>query len=288
MAQRSLGSPRLGIERARWTLGARSSALRRARTRLFFSLDRDNSARQGFTTLIIAAENHFAGGGLVNRRDADIDSPVDQLARAVDDDHGPIIQIGNALVVFFPFAQNEDAHDLAGQDDGLERVRELVDVHDLNSLKRSDFVEVEIVRNDFRVVALSHLDQLQIHLDDVREIVFGDLHLQMRHFLDALEHLEAAPASLALQRIGRIGDELQLVQDKLRNNYCAVQKQGIGDVCHAAVDDHARIQQFERIIHTALAPKKASERLQVQHVFLVSPEHQADVVHHEENGQAQE
>ena len=102
----------------------------------------------------------------------------------------------------------------AGQHDGLQRVRQQVDVHDLDALQRGDLVQVEIVGHNFRVVALGQLDQLQIHFGDVREIVFGDLHVEMRHFLDALQHFQSAAAALALQRVGRIGHQLQLAQNE--------------------------------------------------------------------------
>ncbi len=105
-----------------------------------------------------------------------------------------------------------------GQHDGLQRIGQLIHVQNLDALQRGDFVQIEIVGDDFRVVALGQLDQLQIDFGDLREIVFGDLHFQVRHLLDALQHFEAAAPALALQRIGGIGDELQFVQNELRDD----------------------------------------------------------------------
>jgi hypothetical protein len=47
---------------------------------------------------------------------------------------------------------------------------------------------------------------------------------------------------LAAQAIGRVGDILQLVQHKAGNQKRAGQESGFGDVSHASIDDHARIQ----------------------------------------------
>src|SRR5258706_2114347 len=69
--------------------------------------------------LVPFSENHFARGGLQHRRDRDVDGLADRLARIVDYDHGSIVKIGDALVVFFAFLEDEDMHDFAGKDDRL-------------------------------------------------------------------------------------------------------------------------------------------------------------------------
>ena len=63
-----------------------------------------------------------------------------------------------------------------------------------------------------------------------------------RHLLDAVQDVEAAPAAVALQRIGRVGDELQFLQHELRHDQRAVQEPGLDDVGDAAVDDDARVE----------------------------------------------
>jgi hypothetical protein len=63
----------------------------------------------------------------------------------------------------------------------------------------------------------------------------------MRHFLDALQDFQAASAALAFQRIGGIGNKLELVQNELRDDYGSVEKLGVGDIGDAAVDDHAGV-----------------------------------------------
>src|ERR1017187_8954319 len=85
------------------------------------------SAKGTFTPL---AEDHLSSRSLQHRGDRDVDRLANHLPRVVDDDHRAIIQISDALVVFLAFFKDKHFHDLARQHDGLERVRQLVDVQD--------------------------------------------------------------------------------------------------------------------------------------------------------------
>src|SRR6185369_6833604 len=67
-------------------------------------------------------KDHLAGSGLQDRCDRDVNGLADHLAGIVDYNHGPIIEVGDALVVLLAFLQDENPHDLARQHDGLERV----------------------------------------------------------------------------------------------------------------------------------------------------------------------
>ncbi len=82
----------------------------------------------GFDAFIDAAENHFAGSGLVHGSDNDIDHLVDQAAGAIDDYHGAVAEIGDALHGFLAFALNEDMHGFAGEDGGLKSIGQFIDV----------------------------------------------------------------------------------------------------------------------------------------------------------------
>ena len=55
-------------------------------------------------------------------------------------------------------------------------------------------------------------------------------HLDAGHLLDLLQDVEAAAAAIALQRVGRVGDELQLLQHELRDDERAVDEAGLADV----------------------------------------------------------
>ncbi len=61
----------------------------------------------------------------------DFDGAADHLAGVIDHDHGAVVEIADALVVFLAFFQDEHGHALAGQHDRLERVGKVVDVEHL-------------------------------------------------------------------------------------------------------------------------------------------------------------
>ena len=99
------------------------------------------------------------------------------------------------------------------------------------------------------------LDQLEINLAHLRKIDVGDLHLDAGHLLNLLQDVEAAPAAIALERVGRIGHELQLLQDELRDDERAVDEAGLADVRDAAVDDDARVEDLV----APLRPRRAEQ-----------------------------
>ena len=76
------------------------------------------------------------------------------------------------------------------------------------------------------------------------KIDVGNRDLDARHLLDLLQDVEAAPAAVALERVGRVGDELQLLEHELRDDERAVDEARFADVGDAAVDDHAGVENL--------------------------------------------
>src|SRR6185503_14334652 len=189
--------------------------------------------------IVKAPEDHFAGGGLQHAGNGDVDGLRDQPARVVHDNHGAVIEIGDTLVVLFAFLEDEDTHRLAGQNDRLQCVRQLVNVQHLNSMKLCDFVQVEVVRHQLARELLGELDQLHVDLANLRKVLFDDLDMQIGHFLQPLENVQPATTAVALQRIGGIGHQLQLAQHELRHSQSSVEKSCLGYVCDPAIDDYA-------------------------------------------------
>src|SRR5689334_10382657 len=237
--------------------------------------------------IIIPAKDHLSGGGLVNRCYDDIHRLVNGPPASVNHHHGPIVQVSHALVVFLAFAQDENAHGLARQNHRLQRVRELIDVEHIQPLQGSHFVQVVVIGHDLGVVPFGQFDQLQVHFGDLREIVFGDLDLQVRHLLHSLQDLETAPATLPLEAIGRVRHQLEFPQDKLRHNQHALEKVRFANIRDPAVDDDAGVQDFRlgaSFLHVA---KEAAQGLQIQHVPFAGAENQANVSHHKKNADIQ-
>src|SRR6266576_3577280 len=192
--------------------------------------------------LIPLAENHLAGSRLQYRSDGDIYRLANHLARVVDHHHRAVIQIGNALVVLFSLFQDEHPHRLARQHDRLQRVGEFVDVQYGHALQLRYFVEIEVVGDDLTFVKFRELNQFHVDFADGGEIIFHDLNLQRPAFLEALQNVETTASSVALQRVGRVGYQLQLPKDKLRDYDDAVKKARFRNVGDAAVDDDTGIE----------------------------------------------
>ena len=178
----------------------------------------------GVHTVVKTAKNHFTGGGLQNAGHGNIDGPRDHLLGVVHHHHGSVVQIRDTLVVLLAFFQNKDAHGLAGEYHGLQRVGQFINVQYLHAVELRHLVEVEIVGDDLTVIDLGQLDQLHVYFRHVGKIVFQDLHVQLRHFLDALQDVQPAPAAIALERIRGVGHQLQFAQNELRDHQRAVQE----------------------------------------------------------------
>ena len=64
--------------------------------------------------------------------------------------------------------------------------------------------------------------------------------------------------AVALERVGGIGDELQLPQHELRRDDDAVEEAGLGDVCDAAVDDDAGVENLVAFLARLFAAEDAA------------------------------
>src|SRR6185312_1426010 len=238
--------------------------------------------------LIPLSKNHFSGRGLQHRGDRDVDSLAHHLSGVVHHHHGPVVEIGHALVVFLAFLQDEDPHGLAGQNDRLQRVGQFVDIQHRDALQLRHLVQVEVVGDDFAFIQLGQFDQLQVHFPDGREVILDDLYLERRDLLQALQYVEPATPPVALERVGGVGHQLQFAQHKLRSHDGTVEKTSLGDVGDAAVDDDAGIEDLIALLALLLPTEDATHRRQVQQVALVCSHHQADIGHQQHHQDLQE
>src|ERR1700676_3369345 len=122
-------------------------------------------------------------------------------------------------------------------------------------MQLGNLIEAELVSHDPTGVDLRQLYQLHVDFADIRKVLFDDLNGELRHFLNALEDVEAAPTAVALHRIGGIRHQLQLMQHKLGDHEGSIDESGFNDVGDTAVDNHAGIQYFEGMLGTGLPAK---------------------------------
>ncbi len=146
-----------------------------------------------------------------------------------------------------------------------------------------DLVEVEVVGDDLAAHAPRQLDELQVHLADLREVGLHDLHRHVGHLLDLLQDVEAAAAAVALQRVRRVGHLLQLAEDELRRHQRAVQEPGLADVGDAPVDDHRGVEDLVVVQPRGVAEGGDHPR-GLEPLALGGPDHEAHVAeeHHEQ------
>src|SRR5215831_7063101 len=199
----------------------------------------------GVRALVILAENHLPGRSLQHTGYRDIDGLGDHALGVIDHYHRAIVQVGDALVVLLPFLEDKHAHRLARQYDRLQGVGQFVDVQHLHAMQLRHLIEVEIVGDDLAVVDLGEFDQLHVDLARLGEILLDDLDVEVGHFLNTLQDVQAAAPAIALHRIGGIRDELQLPQDELWDHQHSIQKSGLRDVGDPPVDNDAGVQNLE-------------------------------------------
>src|SRR3984893_4141328 len=240
------------------------------------------------SALIPLAKDHLARGGLQDRGHRDVDGLANHLARVIDDHHGAVIEIGNALVVLFSFLQDEHPHNFARQNDGLERVGQFVDVEHGHTLQLRDFIEVEVVGDDLAFIQLGQFDELHIDFADAGEVIFHDLDLDRSRFLETLQDVEAAAAAIAFERVGGIGHQLQFAEHELRDHNKNVEETGLGDVGDAAVNNDAGIEDLVTLFTRPFAAEDSAERRQIEQIAFVGADRQSHVSHDQHDHDLQE
>ena len=161
-----------------------------------------------------------------------------------------------------------------GKTTGLSALASSLMLSTLTPRKLRDFIQVEIVRDDLAFELARKLYELVINFAHVREIGLADYDLVAALlFLEPLEDVQAAPSPVALYRIGAVGYLLKLAQDELRDDQRPGQKARLGDIGHAAVDYHGRVE-YERVrFARPLLYEYPSERCEIEIIALDRADH---------------
>src|SRR5438128_1833781 len=77
------------------------------------------------------------------------------------------------------------------------------------------------------------------------------------HFVDGLQHVAPPAPATALERIGGVGDQLQLAQHKLRQHQDAVEESRRRDIRDAPVNDDAGVEDFVNLLALLFAAEDA-------------------------------
>ncbi len=108
-----------------------------------------------------------------------------------------------------------------------------------------------------------------------------------RHLLHLLQDVEPATAAVALHRVRRVGDQLQFLEHELRDHQRAVEKAGLADVGHAAVDDHAGVEDAVAALGAGAA-EQADQARRLEPFALAAAQHQPEVRQGEQHERVEE
>ena len=95
------------------------------------------------------------------------------IGSLLGDDHRAVVQVADSLALLFAALEQLDRQALAGQDDRLHGVGQVVQVDDLNALEPGDLVEVVVVGDDLAAQVFRQNDQPLVDLANAGEL--GDL-----------------------------------------------------------------------------------------------------------------
>ncbi len=160
------------------------------------------------------------------------------------DHHGPVFQVGDSLPLFLAFLKDMKPEHLARQYNGLQRICQLVDVQNPDSLNLGNLGKIVVISHYLGVQSQGQGYQFGIHVVDVVEILSVYPYLDQFFLLEAFYDIQAASATHAPGRVGAIRYMLQFLKHKLGNHEHAAQKTRFNDIGDAPVDYDARIEYF--------------------------------------------
>jgi hypothetical protein len=151
--------------------------------------------------LLDASEDHLPRSRLQDAGHDHIDVLSDQAARVVDHYHRTVIQVSDSLVILLALFKDEDFHYLAGQDNRLERIGQLIDVEHFDAPQMGDLIQIEIIGHDRRIELSGEFDLLEIDLPDLREVGLVNLDFQGVVLLNALQDIQPPAPAIPLRRV---------------------------------------------------------------------------------------
>jgi hypothetical protein len=116
-----------------------------------------------------------------------------------------------------------------------------------------------------------------IHIVCLGRILIENAHVRLWHLLHALQDFEAAAPALAFRGIGRIGDELQFVEHKLRHTQYPIQKVRFANVRDAAIDQNTGVEKLHGLERGGLRVCDSSYRGNLQLATSLPTKHQPQI-----------
>src|SRR5699024_6437168 len=99
---------------------------------------------------------------------------TDIIAAAFDDDHRPVVQIGDPLSVLFPVFNHLNIDLFTGKDHRFDRISQIIDIENLYPLEFTNLVQVEVVGDDLPRQHLGQFHQFTIHFGNFLKVSLID------------------------------------------------------------------------------------------------------------------
>ena len=220
--------------------------------------------------------------------DLDFDLLADSGVAVVNDDHGTVGQVTDALAFVFAFAHDSEVQNFARQKDDTHGLGHFVEVDVVDALEFGEFAEVVIVGEKFCAQVAREADEFAVHFSLIREVAVVNFDFIGGAFLDTAEYFETAASTSALNGVLGVGDLLEFFQDKARDDDDAFEEIGFDEVGDAAIDDDTGIEQ-EKIVGFILFCEP-NVRDDEREIFLVAAhgKDDADVTEAQEEAEANE
>ncbi|MNZ69162.1 hypothetical protein D3C78_874540 [compost metagenome] len=127
------------------------------------------------------------------------------------------------------------------QHDRLYRISQIINIQYRHALQLTNLIQIKIIRNNLTVKSFGELDQLAVHLADFLIVAFINQNSHIQLFLDFVQNIKSAAPAIPLEKIRGIGNMLQLLQHKFRNNQCTFNKSSFANICNSAIYNDASI-----------------------------------------------
>jgi len=132
----------------------------------------------------------------------DLNRAIHKLTAILHDDHCAIIQVPNSLTQFFTILHDFNLNLFSWQEDWLDRVRQLIDIQDFDSLEFGYPVKIKIVGNDWAMQITRQFHKFSINICDTFNIGIDNIDGDRSILLQTVEDLKSTTPTVATHRIG--------------------------------------------------------------------------------------
>ena len=165
---------------------------------------------------------------MVEANEFDIDFLAEVGFAVVDNDHGAVFEIGDALAGVAAGGDDFDASAFAWEVFVAEGEGELAETEDFDLLGGGDFFEVEVIGEDEAAVGFGEFEKAVVD-GGVVEGVAVDGEVEEGDALEFADGVKTGASAGAFVVIFAVGEELEFMDDAAGDDEVVGEKAGLGD-----------------------------------------------------------